>query len=78
MDERRTANGISKRHAQYRTFGAYKDHAEADAELRDYWQSRSPEERMVALEELRIRIYGKEAIDARIPRIFGVPEPRRR
>jgi hypothetical protein len=67
----------SKRHEQYRTFGAYKSFAEADAELRAYWQSRTPEERMEALEELRILNYGEEAINSRIPRVFGVPELRR-
>jgi CMP-2-keto-3-deoxyoctulosonic acid synthetase len=51
--------------------------AESDAELRAYWQSRTPQERMEALEELRILNYGEEAINARIPRVFGVPKPRR-
>ena len=68
---------IMKRHAQYREFGAYKDFAEPDTELRAYWHSRTPGERMEALEALRIRNYGQEAIDARIPRVFGVPESRR-
>ena len=68
----------SKRHENYRTFGAYKSFAEADAELRVYWRSRTPQERMEALEEVRILNYGEEAINSRIPRIFGVPEPRKR
>jgi hypothetical protein len=66
-----------KRHAQYCQFGAYKDFAEADAELRAYWRSRTPQERMEALEELRILIFGQEATNARVQKIFGVPEPRR-
>ena len=66
-----------KRHEAYQTFGAYGSFAEPDAGLRDYWWSRTPVERMEALEDLRIRIYGEEAINARIPRVFGVPEPRR-
>jgi hypothetical protein len=66
------------RHAQFRAFGAYENHAQADEELRAYWHSRTPAERMEALEELRIRIYGEEAINARVQRIFGVPEPRGR
>ena len=65
-----------KRHEAYQHFGAYKSFAEADAELRAYWLSRTPAERMEALEELRIANYGEEAINARIPRVFGVPEPR--
>jgi len=40
-------------HESYRKFGAYQSFAEADAELRAYWQSRTPQERMEALEELR-------------------------
>jgi len=66
-----------KRHENYRTFGAYQSFAEADAELRAYWQSRTPQERMEALEALRIANYGEATINARIPRVFGVPEPRR-
>jgi hypothetical protein len=67
----------SVKHERYRTFGAYKSLAEADLELRRYWQSLTPQERMEALEELRILNYGEEAVNARIPRVFGVPEPRR-
>jgi hypothetical protein len=67
----------ASRHKNYQTFGAYKSFAEADAELRAYWQSRTPQERMEALESLRITNYGEATINARIPRIFGVPEPRR-
>jgi hypothetical protein len=68
----------TKRHENYRTFGAYQSFAEADAELRAYWQSRTPQERMEALEELRIANYGEETINARIPKVFGVLEPRKR
>jgi hypothetical protein len=64
------------RHPRYQFFGA-QSFAEADCELRDYWWSRTPEERMEALEELRIRIYGEEEINAGVQRVFGVPEPRR-
>jgi hypothetical protein len=67
----------ASRHKNYQTFGAYKSFTEADAELRAYWQSRTPQERMEALESLRIANYGEATINARIPRIFGVPEPRR-
>jgi hypothetical protein len=64
------------RHENYQTFGK-STFAEADAELRAYWQSRTPQERMAALEDLRIANYGEATINSRIPRIFGVPEPRR-
>ena len=66
----------TKRHEAYRNFGS-QSFAEADAALRKYWWSRTPTERMEALEESRIRNYGETAINARIPRVFGVPEPRR-
>jgi hypothetical protein len=65
------------RHEFYRTFGAYQSFAESDSELRAYWRSRTPNERMEALEDLRIANYGEATINARIPRVFGVPEPRR-
>jgi hypothetical protein len=77
MNEDVAPCGVAKRHARFRKFGAYKDFAEAEAELRAYWRSRTPQERMEALEELRLSNYGQEAVDARVPRIFGVPEPRR-
>lgn len=67
----------TKRHERYRFFGAFKCFAGVNEERRCYWWSRTPEERMEALEELRIRVYGKEKINARVSRVFGVPEPRR-
>ena len=67
----------SQRHLHYRKFGAYRSFAEADTELRNYWWSRTPQERMEALEDLRIMNYGQEAIDARVSRVFGVPNSRR-
>ena len=77
MSDNVPASG-TRRHERFRAFGAYASFSEADAELRAYWHSRTPQERMEALEELRILNYGQEAIDARIPRIFGTVEPRRR
>jgi CMP-2-keto-3-deoxyoctulosonic acid synthetase len=62
----------------YRTFGAYQSFGEADRELQHYWPSRTPKERMEALEQVRILNYGAETINAQIPRIFGVPELRGR
>jgi hypothetical protein len=67
----------TKRHEDYRSFGGYKSFAEADAELRAYWQSRTLEERMEALETLRIANYGEATINAGISRVFGVPKPSR-
>ncbi len=68
---------VRRRHEPFRRFGAYGGFAEVDAELRAYWWSRTPRERMEALEALRILHYGQEAIDARVSRVFGVLEPRR-
>jgi len=68
----------TRRHENYRTFGAYASFAEADAQLREYWRSRTPLEWLAALEELRILNYGEEAVNARVSRVFGVPEPRQR
>lgn len=65
------------KHAAYRHFGSYRSFAEADTKLREYWWSRTPAERMAALEEARIRNYGADAINARIPRVFGVSKPRK-
>jgi len=67
----------AEKHPAYRTFGSA-SFAEADEELRRYWRSRTPAERLEALEDLRIAIYGEEIINARIPRVFGVPESCRR
>ena len=64
------------KHEHHRAFGS-QTFAEADAELRVYWHSRTPAQRMEALEDLRIANYGEETINARIPRIFGVPQSRR-
>ena len=65
----------TKRHENFRTFSKT-NFAEADAELRAYWQSRTPQERMEALEDLRIANYGEAIINAPVQRVFGVPEPR--
>jgi hypothetical protein len=67
----------SRKNERFRAFGSHRSFAEADAELRAYWHSRTPQERLEALEDLRIANYGQEAINARIPRVFGVVEPRR-
>jgi len=63
----------AEKHPAYRTFGSA-SFAEADEELRRYWRSRTPAERLEALEDLRIAIYGEEVINAKVQRVFGVPE----
>jgi hypothetical protein len=77
MNKDALLSGEKKRHEAFRTFGTYKNFAEADAEVRAYWQSRTPQQRMEALEALRIANYGEETINARIPRVFGVLKPHR-
>jgi hypothetical protein len=66
-----------KRHESFRTFGGFKNFAEADDEVRAYWWSRTPAERMEALEDLRIAVYGEEAINAKVARVYGPIETRR-
>jgi predicted metal-dependent hydrolase len=61
----------TRHHENYRTFGTYASFAEAEVELRDYWRSRTPLQRLEALEELRARIYGEEAIKGKVATIFG-------
>jgi hypothetical protein len=68
--------GTRRRHDQFGMFGAYRSFAELDEETHAYWPSRTPAQRMEALEDLRVLNYGQEAMNARIPRVFGVPEPR--
>jgi hypothetical protein len=75
MNKEPMPSGSGKRHEQFRNFGAYGSFAEADAEVRAYWWSRTPAERMEALEELRIRVFGQAAIDSRVERVFGSLEP---
>lgn len=70
-----TTGKPARKHEKYRHFGS-QTFAEAAAALREYWWSRTPAERMEALEESRIRNYGQDAINARIPRVFGVSKPR--
>jgi len=62
----------AKKHEEYRTFGGYKSFNDRDVARRIYWQSRTPGERMEALESLRIAVYGEATINAKIPRLFGV------
>ena len=78
MSDVQYPSGNADRHAAFRRFGTYSGFADADAALRKYWWSRTPDERMEALEELRIRVCGQEAIDARVLPIFGAIERPRR
>ena len=66
-----------RRHENYRSFGTYASFADADAdaELRAYWQSCTPQERMAALEDLRVARFGEEAINSKVKKIFGAIEP---
>ena len=60
-----------KRHFAFRTFGSYRTAADADTELRDYWSSGTPEERMETLEALRVRVWGEEDVAAPMVRGYG-------
>jgi hypothetical protein len=45
---------------------------QADAEDVNYWLSKSPTERIEALEYLRRWAYGDDAVDARLQRVFTI------
>jgi len=45
---------------------------QADAEDVDYWMSKSPTERIEALEYLRRWAYGDDQIDAGLQRVFTI------
>ncbi len=53
------------------TFGSY---AELKAEERAFWLSKSPLERLAALELLRQTFYGYDPATARVQRILSVVE----
>ena len=62
---------VPKRHFALRTFGSYRTAAAADTELRDYWWSGTPKERMETLETLRVRVWGEEDVAAPMVRCYG-------
>ena len=49
----------------------------ADAEDVEYWMTRSPEERIEALEYLRRWLYRDDQVDARLQRVFEIGPGRR-
>ena len=50
---------------------------EAKAEGPSYWRSRTPQERLWALELMRQKAYGYEAATAKIQRVFGIVKLKR-
>jgi hypothetical protein len=54
-------------------FKVFSSFAEADAEDRAYWHSRTPEERLIALELMRQSAFGYASLSAaRLQRVFEV------
>ena len=49
-------------------------HDDTSEEDRNYWLSKSPEERFIALELLRQQLYGYDSTTARLQRILEVAE----
>jgi hypothetical protein len=47
---------------------------EADADDVDYWMSKTPTERVEAIEYLRRWLYGDDQVDARLQRVFEFAE----
>jgi hypothetical protein len=59
-------------------FKVFSSFQEADAADRAYWHSRTPEERLLALELMRQSAYGYDAATARLQRVFEVTELKKR
>ncbi len=55
-------------------FGVFSSFEDAEAADRAYWQSRTPEERMIAIELMRQSAYGYNAATARFQRVFEVAQ----
>ncbi|MGZ8898697.1 MAG: hypothetical protein ACXW3Z_01260 [Limisphaerales bacterium] len=53
-------------------------HEEAAREDREYWWSRTPEERLRHVEELRVKNYGEDVINQRLQRVLSVSDRPRR
>lgn len=58
-------------------FKVFSSFEEADAADRAYWHSRTPEERLLALELMRQSAYGYNATTARLQRVFEIVELKR-
>jgi hypothetical protein len=54
-----------------KTVFSFKTFEEAAADDIDYWLSKTPQERIEALEYLRRWAYGDDAVDARLQRVFS-------
>jgi len=59
----------------FRVFSSFE---EADAADRAYWHSRTPEERLLALELMRQSAYGYDPATARLQRVFEITELKKR
>ena len=59
-------------------FKVFSSFQEADAADRAYWHSRTPEERLLALELMRQSAYGYDATTARLQRVLEITELKKR
>ena len=55
-------------------FEVFSSFEEAEAADRAYWHSRTPEERLLALELMRQSAYGYDATTTRLQRVFEITE----
>jgi hypothetical protein len=55
-------------------FEVFSSFEEADAADRTYWHSRTPEERLQAVELMRQSAYGYDPATARLQRIFEITQ----
>jgi len=55
-------------------FGVFSSFEEAEAADRAYWHSRTPAERLIAVELMRQSVYGYDPATARLQRVFEVAQ----
>jgi hypothetical protein len=55
-------------------FSVFSSFEDAEAADRAYWQSRTPEERMIAIELMRQSAYGYTAATARFQSVFEIAQ----
>jgi hypothetical protein len=55
-----------------KTVFSFKTFAEAEADDIDYWLSKTPQERIEALEYMRRWAYGDDQVDARLQRVYTI------
>lgn len=68
------ANSLANVRLDKTKFEVFSSFEEADAADRAYWHSRTPEERLLALELMRQSAYGYDPATARLQRVFEITQ----